>query len=82
VILRVAPGHPPSDLAVHGAALLAAHFSAARGDTAVDVTRATRRELKRGKAHGSVILRASTTGRVRMDDETIAALLAREIGST
>jgi hypothetical protein len=60
------------------AARLAAHFSAARGDTAVDVQVSPRRDLRRGRGPGSVILRAPTTLRVRMDDEALAALLARE----
>lgn len=78
VILRVLTGHPPSDAARVGAATLAAHFSASRGDTAVDVSVATRRDLRRGKAAGSVVMRASSTQRVRMDQDAIAALLARE----
>lgn len=78
VILRATPGRAASEDARRSAALLAAHFSAARGDTAVDVSCAPRRELRRGKAAGSVIMRTATTLRVRMHDDAIAALLARE----
>jgi predicted ribosome quality control (RQC) complex YloA/Tae2 family protein len=79
VILRVQAGREPSDEAIVAAATLAAHFSGSRGDLAADVSCAVRRDLRRGRAHGSVILRASTTRRVRMDPDAIAALLAREV---
>lgn len=81
VILRATPGREASDAARSAAAGLAAHFSAARGDTAVDVSCARRRDLRRGRAAGSVVLRTSTTERIRMDDAWLAALLAREIKS-
>lgn len=78
VVLRHAAGRAAGDDARRAAAALAAHFSAARGDTAVDVSAAVRRDLRRGKAPGSMIMRASTTLRVRMDQVAIEALLARE----
>ena len=79
VVLRSVPGRSPTPSALDAAARLAAHFSASRADTAVDVSCAVRRELRRGKAPGAVVMRTSTTTRVRMDDAVLAALLAREI---
>lgn len=81
VILRVPAGAAPSEDARMAAAALAAHFSAARTDTAVDVSCAARRDLRRGRAPGSVIMRTSSTLRVRMSDYPLAPLLAREVGS-
>ena len=77
VILRVSGG-PPSADARHAAAALAAHFSGARDESAVDVDAAERRHIRRGKARGSVILGESSTVRVRLDTYPLAALLARE----
>lgn len=78
VILRATPGRAMTEAARQAAALLAAHFSAARGDTATDVTTAARRELRRGRAPGSVVMRTSSTLRVRLDDAQLESILSRE----
>lgn len=78
VILRDVPGRDPSEQAVRAAAILAAHFSVARGQSAADVSRARKSDLRRGKAPGQVVMRASTTLRVRWTEEDERALFARE----
>lgn len=78
VILRVDPSARPSEATVEDAALLAAHFSAARGDIAADVLCIERRLLRKPRrgAPGSVLAEGATTVRVRIDPERIEQLLA------
>ncbi len=78
VILRDVPGRAPTADAVRAAAVLAAHFSVARGQTAADVTQARRSDLRRGKAAGQVLTRTSSTLRARWTDDELRALLTRE----
>lgn len=78
VILRVDPPRQPAPATIDDAALLAAHFSGSRGDTAADVVCLERRLLRkpRGGAPGAVLAEGARTVRVRIDPERIERILA------
>jgi predicted ribosome quality control (RQC) complex YloA/Tae2 family protein len=77
VIVRAEAGRP-SEATLDQAALLAAHFSAARGDSAAEVLCAPRSQIKRGRAQGQVLVDGVPTRRVRIETEKVEAILKRE----
>jgi predicted ribosome quality control (RQC) complex YloA/Tae2 family protein len=73
-------GESPDARTLGDAALLAAHFSALRGETGAEVawTRCKYVRKPRGAAPGSVTISQERTLRVRLDPERLAALLRSE----
>jgi predicted ribosome quality control (RQC) complex YloA/Tae2 family protein len=74
------PGDSPDSRALIDAALLAAHFSSARGADAVEVAWTRRKHVRKpkGAAPGSVTVTQEKVVRVRLDEARLAALLASE----
>jgi predicted ribosome quality control (RQC) complex YloA/Tae2 family protein len=70
---------PPGDLLLE-AALLAGHFSSARGADQVEVAWTRRKHVRKqkGAPPGAVVYAQEKTLRVRLGGEGLAALLARE----
>lgn len=74
------PGPAPDPALIREAALLAAHFSSARGADAVEVSWTRRKHVRKpkGAPPGSVLYSQEKTLRVRASDEALAKALARE----
>jgi predicted ribosome quality control (RQC) complex YloA/Tae2 family protein len=74
------PGEAPDPRAVRDAALLAAHFSSARGADATEVAWTRRKHVRKpkGAAPGTVTYSQERTVRVRLDPEVLRQLLASE----
>jgi len=74
------PGESPDPRALGDAALLAAHFSSARGQEGVEVawTRCKHVRKPKGSAPGSVTVTQEKVLRVRLDEDRLAALLRTE----
>jgi predicted ribosome quality control (RQC) complex YloA/Tae2 family protein len=80
VVVPLVRGHDaPADLLID-AALLAAHFSDARGEASVDVTYVARRYVRkrRGSPPGQVQVEREKTLALRVDTARLATLLGRE----
>jgi len=73
-------GESPDPRALGDAALLAAHFSSARGQEGVEVawTRCKHVRKPRGSAPGSVMVTQEKVLRVRLDEDRLASLLRTE----
>jgi predicted ribosome quality control (RQC) complex YloA/Tae2 family protein len=73
-------GESPDSRALGDAALLAAHFSSARGQDGVEVawTRCKYVRKPKGSAPGSVIVTQEKVLRVRLDEARLASLLGTE----
>jgi predicted ribosome quality control (RQC) complex YloA/Tae2 family protein len=73
-------GDAPDARALGDAALLAAHFSRARGEDAAEISWTRRKHVRKpkGAAAGSVIATQERTLRVRLDGARLAALLSSE----
>ena len=73
-------GESPDPRALGDAALLAAHFSSARGQDGVEVawTRAKHVRKPKGSAPGSVIVTQEKVMRVRLEQDRLASLLRTE----
>ena len=82
-VILLTPGRqPPPEAALRGAALLAAHFSNAHGETVVDVRYTEVKHVHRvAGTPGLVTLARERVMRVRMDDPLLAPLLASESGT-
>jgi len=74
------PGESPDPRMLGDAALLAAHFSSARGQEGVEVawTRCKHVRKAKGSAPGSVTVTQEKVLRVRLDEDRLAALLRTE----
>ena len=74
------PGESPDPRALGDAALLAAHFSSARGQEGVEVawTRCKHVRKPKGSAPGSVMVTQEKVLRVRLDQDRLASLLRTE----
>jgi len=74
------PGESPDPRTLGDAALLAAHFSSARGQEGVEVawTRCKHVRKPKGSAPGSVTVTQEKVLRVRLDEDRLAALLRTE----
>ena len=74
------PGESPDGRTLGDAALLAAHFSSARGQEGVEVawTRCKHVRKAKGSAPGSVTVTQEKVLRVRLDEDRLAALLRTE----
>ena len=74
------PGAAPDPRTVRDAALLAAHFSSARGSEGAEVAWTRRKHVRKpkGAAAGAVTFTQDRTIRVRLDDAVLRALLASE----
>ncbi len=74
------PGESPDPRTLGDAALLAAHFSSARGQEGVEVawTRCKHVRKAKGSAPGSVTVTQEKVLRVRLDEDRLAALLRTE----
>lgn len=74
------PGESPDPRALGDAALLAAHFSSARGQEGVEVawTRCKHLRKPKGSAPGSVMVTQEKVLRVRLDQDRLASLLRTE----
>jgi len=74
------PGGAPDPRTVRDAALLAAHFSSARGSEGAEVAWTRRKHVRKpkGAAAGAVTFTQDRTIRVRLDDAVLRALLASE----
>ena len=74
------PGDAPDSRTLADAALLAAHFSTARGQSGVEVAWTRRKHVRKtkGAAPGSVTISQEKAVRVRLDEARLAALLAAE----
>ena len=79
-VILPAPGEAPDARALGDAALLAVHFSSARGSDGVEVswTRCKYVRKPKGAAPGSVLISGEKTMRVRQDDERLQGLLRSE----
>jgi predicted ribosome quality control (RQC) complex YloA/Tae2 family protein len=79
-VILAEPGHAPDSRALAEAALLAAHFSSARGAHFAEVSWTRRKYVRKGKglAPGAVTFSQEKTLRVRLDEPLLQALLARE----
>ena len=73
-------GEAPDARTLGDAALLAAHFSRARGEDAAEISWTRRKHVRKpkGAAAGSVIATQERTLRVRLDGSRLAALLSSE----
>jgi predicted ribosome quality control (RQC) complex YloA/Tae2 family protein len=73
-------GDAPDGRTLGDAALLAAHFSSARGEDRVEVawTRCKYLRKRKGAAPGSVIVTQEKVLRVRLEADRLAALLRTE----
>ena len=73
-------GDAPDARTLGDAALLAAHFSRARGEDAAEISWTRRKHVRKpkGAAEGSVIATQERTLRVRLDGARLAALLSTE----
>ena len=73
-------GDAPDSRALADAALLAAHFSSARGAAAAEVAWTRRKHVRKpkGAGPGAVIFSQEKTVRVRLDEARLLALLAAE----
>jgi predicted ribosome quality control (RQC) complex YloA/Tae2 family protein len=71
------PGEPPDERTVRDAALLAAHFSSARGSDAAEVACTRRKYVRKAKgaAPGAVTYSQERTVRVRLDPDLLRDLL-------
>jgi NFACT N-terminal and middle domains/NFACT protein RNA binding domain len=74
------PGESPDERTVRDAALLAAHFSSARGSDAAEVACTRRKYVRKAKgaAPGAVTYSQERTVRVRLDPDLLRELLASE----
>jgi predicted ribosome quality control (RQC) complex YloA/Tae2 family protein len=74
------PGVAPDPRTLRDAALLAAHFSGARGSEGTEVAWTRRKHVRKpkGAAPGAVTFTQDRTIRVRLDDAVLRALLASE----
>jgi predicted ribosome quality control (RQC) complex YloA/Tae2 family protein len=74
------PGESPDPRTLGDAALLAAHFSSARGQEGVEVawTRCKHVRKPKGSAPGSVTVTQEKVLRVRLDEDRLASLLRTE----
>ena len=74
------PGESPDPRALGDAALLAAHFSSARGQEGVEVAWTRCKHLRKptGSAPGSVMVTQEKVLRVRLDQDRLASLLRTE----
>ena len=74
------PGESPDPRALGDAALLAAHFSSARGQEGVEVawTRCKHLRKRTGSAPGSVMVTQEKAHPVRLDQDRLASLLRTE----
>jgi len=79
-VILLAPGPAPDADALLEAAMLAAHFSTARGADGAEVSWTRRKHVRkgRGQAPGAVTFSQEKTLRVRLDEARLQALLARE----
>jgi len=79
-VLVPGPGESPDPRTLGDAALLAAHFSSARGQEGVEVawTRCKHVRKTKGSAPGSVTVTQEKVLRVRLDEDRLAALLRTE----
>ncbi len=79
-VIFVDPGTAPDSRALGEAALLAAHFSSARGADGAEVSWTRRKYVRKGKqqAPGAVTFSQEKSIRVRLDEALLEALLARE----
>jgi predicted ribosome quality control (RQC) complex YloA/Tae2 family protein len=77
------PGEAPDARTLLDAALLAAHFSSARGQDAAEVEWTRRKHVRKpkGAAAGSVIVSQDKTIRVRPEPERLAELLKSELAA-
>ncbi len=73
-------GEAPDARTLADAALLAAHFSRARGEDAAEVSWTRRKHVRKpkGASPGSVIATQERTLRMRLDRARLAALLSSE----
>jgi len=74
VVIRLDAGGEPDSESLLDAATLAAHFSDARDEEAVDVSWTAVKHLRRGRRPGQVYLSRERTLRVRPDPERLARL--------
>ena len=74
------PGAAPDPRTLRDAALLAAHFSAARGAEGAEVAWTRRKHVRKpkGAVPGAVTFTQDRTIRVRLDEAVLRALLASE----
>jgi predicted ribosome quality control (RQC) complex YloA/Tae2 family protein len=74
------PGEAPDPRTLRDAALLAAHFSGARGSDGAEVAWTRRKHVRKtkGAAPGAVTFTQDRTFRVRLDEALLKALLATE----
>jgi len=74
------PGEAPDQRTLRDAALLAAHFSGARGADGAEVAWTRRKHVRKtkGAAPGAVTFTQDRTFRVRLDEALLKALLATE----
>ncbi|MFL5376378.1 MAG: NFACT RNA binding domain-containing protein [Myxococcales bacterium] len=74
------PGEAPDQRTLRDAALLAAHFSGARGSDGAEVAWTRRKHVRKtkGAAPGAVTFTQDRTFRVRLDEALLKALLATE----
>jgi predicted ribosome quality control (RQC) complex YloA/Tae2 family protein len=74
------PGEAPDPRTLRDAALLAAHFSGARGSDGAEVAWTRRKHVKKpkGAAPGAVTFTQDRTFRVRLDEALLKALLGTE----
>jgi predicted ribosome quality control (RQC) complex YloA/Tae2 family protein len=79
-VLLPGAGDSPDAAALGDAALLAAHFSSARGADAAEVAWTRRKHVRKAKGSppGAVTYSQEKTLRVRLDEARLAALLASE----
>jgi predicted ribosome quality control (RQC) complex YloA/Tae2 family protein len=79
-VILLDPGTAPDARALGEAALLAAHFSSARGADGAEVSWTRRKYVRKGKgqAPGAVTFSQEKSIRVRLDDALLQALLGRE----
>ncbi len=79
-VILVSPGEAPDSTALAEAALLATHFSSARGADGAEVSWTRRKYVRkgRGQAPGAVTFSQEKTLRVRLDEPLLLALLASE----
>jgi predicted ribosome quality control (RQC) complex YloA/Tae2 family protein len=79
-VILLGPGTAPDARALGEAALLAAHFSSARGADGAEVSWTRRKYVRKGKgqAPGAVTFSQEKSIRVRLDEALLQALLARE----
>jgi predicted ribosome quality control (RQC) complex YloA/Tae2 family protein len=80
-VLLPGAGEAPDSRALGDAALLAAHFSSARGEERAEVAWTRRKHVRkpRGAAPGAVTISQEKTLRLRKDEARLAALLRSEV---